>query len=298
MAGLVSVIIPVFNSENTIGETLDSVLSQTHTHWECLVIDDGSTDGTARVVNEYAARDDRIHYLQRPVTAPKGANACRNFGFKKSKGTYINWLDGDDLMEADKLARQLKLLKEKTDLVYCPWGTFTNGQSPSRINNLKSYSTFEHLKAFLDALADARGYFPIHAYLMHRELVSLAGPWDESLLINQDGEFMSRVFVVSRAFRFTASTAVYYRKAETTTSAYTSEEKASAAIDTWRTITGRLRPFGKRYCEVMKLRLYKNLKRSYPQLIRKNRIFFSAQLLRYELKKSKLYRFFSNLKNN
>lgn len=116
---LVSIIIPTFNRAHLIGETLDSVLAQTYNHWECIVVDDGSTDGTAALLDTYCAKDPRIQYYQRPEDRPKGANACRNYGFEVSTGDYVNWFDSDDLMLPEKLNEQLCVLLEDNDLDYC-----------------------------------------------------------------------------------------------------------------------------------------------------------------------------------
>src|SRR5690554_5799485 len=105
---LVSIIIPTFNRAHLIGETLDSVLAQTYHNWECIVVDDGSTDNTDEVMAEYIAKDARFQYHHRPAVKSKGANACRNYGFEKSKGAYIQWFDSDDLMHPEKIAIKAK----------------------------------------------------------------------------------------------------------------------------------------------------------------------------------------------
>ncbi|RYH72791.1 glycosyltransferase family 2 protein [Flavobacteriaceae bacterium 144Ye] len=107
---LISIIIPTYNRAHLIGATLDSIAAQSYADWECLVIDDGSTDDTAAVVGGYVAADARFQYHERPVDRPKGANACRNYGFALSKGAYINWFDSDDVMMVDKLAKQIDVL--------------------------------------------------------------------------------------------------------------------------------------------------------------------------------------------
>ena len=112
---LVSIIIPTFNRANLIGETLDSVIGQTYTNWECIVIDDGSTDGTDKLLNIYLQKDTRIQYLQRPSERPKGANSCRNYGFEFSRGEYVNWFDSDDIMHPEKLEIQINQLQNNLD---------------------------------------------------------------------------------------------------------------------------------------------------------------------------------------
>ena len=98
MPKLVSIIIPIFNRAHLIGETLNSIIKQTYSNWEVLVIDDRSTDKTKKVVEFFTLQDSRINYFLRPVKHPRGANSCRNYGLLKSNGQYIIWFDSDDLM--------------------------------------------------------------------------------------------------------------------------------------------------------------------------------------------------------
>ena len=107
---LVSIIIPTYNRAHLIGETLDSILAQTYTNWECIIVDDGSTDDTDAVVGKYVDKDLRFHYYPRPADRPKGANACRNYGFERSNGEYVNWFDSDDLMVSDKLSTDVSIV--------------------------------------------------------------------------------------------------------------------------------------------------------------------------------------------
>lgn len=112
---LVSIIIPSYNRAHLIGETLDSVLAQTYTNWECIVVDDGSTDHTLEVLAGYCKKDARFQYHNRPKNRTKGANACRNYGFELSKGKYIQLLDSDDILEVFCLYERVNLiLKEKS----------------------------------------------------------------------------------------------------------------------------------------------------------------------------------------
>lgn len=112
MQPLVSIIIPTYNRARLIGETIDSVLAQTYENWECIVVDDGSTDATNELMEFYTAINTRIKYFRRPPDRPKGANACRNFGFEVSKGKYIQWLDSDDLLMPDSLKCKTEKIEE------------------------------------------------------------------------------------------------------------------------------------------------------------------------------------------
>src|SRR5690606_10858035 len=116
-AALISIIIPTYNRAHIIGETLDSILAQTYTHWECIVVDDGSTDGTAHLMAGYMERDTRFRYYHRPVERPKGPCSCRNYGFEQSKGDYVNFFDSDDLLKPEAYENALTSFKDNTDAV-------------------------------------------------------------------------------------------------------------------------------------------------------------------------------------
>jgi len=103
MEPLISIIIPAYNRAHLIEETLDSILTQSYTNWECIVIDDHSTDNTYNRVSEIAINDARIRIFKRPNNRSKGPSSCRNYGFELSKGEFINWFDSDDIMMPNKL---------------------------------------------------------------------------------------------------------------------------------------------------------------------------------------------------
>ena len=113
----ISVIIPCYNYGRYLGETLDSVIAQDFSNWECLIIDDGSTDNTFEVVKEFIQQDKRIQYQ---FKKNGGLSDARNFGLKLAKGKFIQFLDADDLICEKKFTHQLDVFKKDTtlDLVY------------------------------------------------------------------------------------------------------------------------------------------------------------------------------------
>lgn len=118
MINKVSIIIPTFNRAHLIGETLDSITAQTYINWECIIIDDGSTDNTFNLISECVKKDTRFSYFERPVDKTKGANSCRNIGLQKAIGDFIVFFDSDDVMTPDHVAVKVKaILDNNCDFV-------------------------------------------------------------------------------------------------------------------------------------------------------------------------------------
>jgi len=140
---LISIIIPTYNRADLIGETLDSISAQTYKNWECIIVDDRSNDNTAQVVQKYAGQDSRFRYHLRPDHKPKGANACRNYGFELSKGDYINWFDSDDLMKPDFLEKKLNAIKGlNCNYVISKTAGFKHPDVDSTIEDYSEFYTF------------------------------------------------------------------------------------------------------------------------------------------------------------
>lgn len=110
MDELVSIIVPVYNAEKFMRETIDTVLDQTYKYWELLLVNDCSTDNSKNIIKEYEKKDKRIHLIE--LEQNSGAAIARNTGIENSKGRYIAFLDADDLWDNQKLEKQLKFIKE------------------------------------------------------------------------------------------------------------------------------------------------------------------------------------------
>lgn len=124
----ISVIIPIYNAEKYLSDTLDSVLSQTFTSFEIIAVNDGSTDGSLRLLNIYAARDSRIKIIDKPNT---GVSDTRNVAIKAAKGEYLAFLDSDDVYSQNYLKRMYGVAEENgADVVVCNYVTF-RGNVPS-----------------------------------------------------------------------------------------------------------------------------------------------------------------------
>ncbi len=118
---LISVALPTFNSSKTIEQTLESVKEQTFHEWECIVVDDGSTDNTPDIARSWTAKDGRFKFIQRKQQ-PKGPSSCRNIGWQHGQGEYVIFLDSDDILAPFCLERRIKAMKSLPERVcFCVW---------------------------------------------------------------------------------------------------------------------------------------------------------------------------------
>jgi len=190
---LVSIIIPSFNRPHLIDETLNSVLTQSYINWECIVVDDGSTDETINVIKKYCKKDSRFQFHYRPKNRHKGANACRNYGFELSRGKFINWFDSDDLMHEDKLKLKVDCLqKSKANFVVCEGVEYKN-----TINNvIHTWDNIYSKNVLLDHIT-GKVNFHTNGPLFRRDFLKDKKLFDESLQRKQEWEFYSRLLTFS-----------------------------------------------------------------------------------------------------
>lgn len=110
---LVTVIMPVYNRADLVGKSLDSVLKQSYQNWECIVVDDGSTDNSKQIIQNYREKDDRIKYY---YNENSGAAAARNYGIQQSNGIYILPLDSDDLITETYIEKAVVCFNENPEI--------------------------------------------------------------------------------------------------------------------------------------------------------------------------------------
>ena len=143
---LVSIITPCFNSELFIAQTIESVINQTYSNWEMVIIDDCSTDHSADIILSYVERDSRIRYLKMPF--PSGsASLPRNRGIELAKGRYIAFLDSDDIWYPRKLEMQIPLFQDMYVAIVYSWyeKMSEQGEKANRIVKSALYHTYETL---------------------------------------------------------------------------------------------------------------------------------------------------------
>lgn len=173
-APLVTCIVPVFNGERYLRETLDSVFGQTHSNMEVIVVDDGSTDASA----EIASADPRVQCLRQ---ANAGHAAARNRGLSSATGEYVSFVDADDLWHREKIARQLERLEARADLdVVFTW-----------LENFWSPDADPAARPAESAFQPVPGYTSV-TMLARRDVFHRVGEFDVSLAHGNDRDWFCR----------------------------------------------------------------------------------------------------------
>lgn len=210
MQPLVSILIPAFNAERWIADTITSAVSQTWARKEIIIVDDGSTDRTRSIAQRFVSPQVSI-----VTQTNQGAAAARNAALSLCRGDYIQWLDADDLLAADKIALQLDALGDHPDgrlLPSCAWAPFTYRPHKSSFAPTPLWGDLSPLEWLLRKL-DQNLYMPLCTWLVSRELTESAGPWDVRLSLDDDGEYFCRVLLASTGTRFVPQARVFYRAA-------------------------------------------------------------------------------------
>tara|TARA_R100000750_G_scaffold140_2_gene377 strand:+ start:14426 stop:15388 length:963 start_codon:yes stop_codon:yes gene_type:complete len=202
-----SIIIPCYNKRDYVAAAIESALAQTHS-CEVIVIDDGSTDGSLDVIRTF---EDRITL----VTGPnRGGCAARNTGMERARGHWLQFLDADDILPAEKIATQVKalLLAPEGSLAACPWHVLHDDGCIDAPATRPYWQSHDEAIGMLLSMWYHGGFLPPHAWLIPRALADGVGPWDTTLAADQDGEFFGRALTLAASVRFCDTTTVLYRK--------------------------------------------------------------------------------------
>ncbi len=203
---LVSILIPCYNAAPWLAATLESALAQTHRNHEIIVVDDGSTDGSLATARQFEPRGVRVI-----SQANRGASAARNAGLRAARGDFIQFLDADDLLAPDKIERQLAvLLLHPNHLASCRWGRFTTDPAAAEFLDDDLIRDFPPVDFLILHTRDARMIHPA-AWLIPRAIAERAGPWDERLSLNDDGEYFARVILGAAGIVCVPHATTYYR---------------------------------------------------------------------------------------
>lgn len=206
MKPLISIIIPTYNRAHIIRETIDSIVVQTYSNWECIIVDDGSLDNSIEIISGFIANDKRFQVFSRPSSKVKGASSCRNYGFEKSKGDYICWFDSDDIYSPNALETYKNAFDKETDVVI---GKLQKVDLDS--NKILSESTIFSENIIEDYFTGKISYFvsgPIwkRNYLEQQDLL-----FDESISNLDDWDFNLRMLYKNPTIKYLKTAFIQYR---------------------------------------------------------------------------------------
>ena len=205
---LVSILIPAYNAESTLAETLRSAVAQTWPRKEIIVTDDGSTDRTAEIAHSFASGGVKV-----VSTVNSGLSAAVNAAYRESHGDYIQELDADDLMSPDKIELQMSaLLRGGDDLMLAssPWAYFYFRPQRAKFVPTALHQDLTPVEWLLRKLQQGL-HMQNATWLMSRRLADAAGPWKEDLRYDQDGEYYARAVAASSGVCFVPEGKVFYR---------------------------------------------------------------------------------------
>ncbi len=239
-APFVSLIIPCHNAAPWLAATLESALAQTWASKEIILVNDGSSDGSLEIARRFETHG--LAILDQPN---RGASAARNAGLRAARGGFIQFLDADDLLSPGKIEAQVRFLHGRPagTVPSCAWGRFADNPAAARFVDEAVFRDFTAVD-FLVLAGETGAMMHPSAWLVPREVAERAGPWDETLSLNDDGEYFCRVALAAAGLAFCADPAArsFYRSGLTGSLSQRRGERARRSqFRSLELITARLR---------------------------------------------------------
>jgi len=206
---LVSILIPAYNAQEWLADSLRSALGQTWENKEIVVVDDGSKDQTLGIARQFQSKQVRVVTQEN-----QGAAAARNKCFSLSQGDFIQWLDADDLLSPDKISRQMEVASQDLTLrtlFSAEWAWFFYRPYRARFESSALWCDLSPVEWLLRKM-EGNLHMQTATWLVSRELTETAGPWNTLLMGDDDGEYFCRVLMASNGIRFVPGAKVYYRQ--------------------------------------------------------------------------------------
>jgi glycosyltransferase involved in cell wall biosynthesis len=208
MSELVSILIPAYNAQESMVDTIESALAQTWPRKEIVIVNDGSTDQTLAIARRFASNNVLVVTQEN-----QGAAATRNKAFSLCQGDYIQWLDADDLLSPDKIDKQMSRVEcgcGDRALLSSGWGWFVYRPGSTDFRPTALWCDLSPTEWLIRKLSQNL-FMQTATWLVSRQLTEAAGPWNTRLLGDDDGEYFCRVLLASDGVRFVPDGKVFYR---------------------------------------------------------------------------------------
>lgn len=234
MQPLVSIIIPTFNSSKHIKATLDSVLSQTYTDWECILVDDGSIDLTETISVNYQEKDNRFQLYKRPEDLPKGPSSARNYGVSKAKGDYLIFLDADDLLATTCLENRVAQFQQnpECDFLVFQMERFLDEPDFSK----KEIDIISNQNEILRLFINLHCVWQTTAPIYKKDFFIKLNGFNQSMNVFEDYEIAIKSIVKSNAFSVFQTIDYYYRNDSNYQIKYNSLEIKTKMVQAFQTL--------------------------------------------------------------
>ena len=234
---LVSVLIPCFNAERFVGAALESVLAQTYSPIEVIVVDDGSTDGSAGVLEPFRARGVTIVHQ-----ANAGQCAAANRALAVARGDFIKFFDADDLLHPEMIERQVRALAGRNDAIALgEWARFHHDPAEATFHALAMYRDADPVDWLAGEWIGGQPMMQCAMFLVPKPILDVTGGWDERLSLINDFEFFARVLSAANELIHVPGARLYYRSnIAGSLSGQTSRKAAESAALSLRLGTGHL----------------------------------------------------------
>lgn len=227
-----SIIIPTYNSSIYLKQTLDSVLRQTYTNWECILVDDGSTDLTETITENYREKDTRFHLYKRPENLPKGPSSARNYGVTKANGEYLIFLDADDLLANTCLENRVEQFNKNQDCDFLVFQMERFVNEPDYSNKEKKVE--ENKEEILNSFIKLHGQWPISSPIYKTNFFSEKIKFNSNLIVFEDLEVAIKSILLASNFLVFKLIDCYYRNDENYDKKYNSLEVKIRMINSFQ----------------------------------------------------------------
>jgi glycosyltransferase involved in cell wall biosynthesis len=222
MKPLVSILIPCYNVEQWLPDTIESALAQTWKNIEIILVDDGSKDNTLAVAKSFASSKVKVISQENA-----GQSAAENRAFQEAQGDFIEYLDADDLLAPDKIERQIQLLGDSNSefVASGEWARFYKSPEEALFVPQPLWTDMSPVDWLICAW---EGHYMMHgaAWLVPRKVAEKAGPWNEKLSLINDFDYFSRILLASQGVKFCQGAKTYYRSGNASSLSASKSRKA------------------------------------------------------------------------